>query len=70
MYLLTQLAIYLCLAFALGVVAGYGLWRMWGQRDLVAKFHSAEIRLASYMSRLENSAGRPPSYGEPNWPPE
>lgn len=64
MYLLAQLVVYLGLAFALGVVAGYALWRMWGERELVAQFNAAEIRLASYISRLEHTGGRPPFHGD------
>jgi len=56
MYLLTQLAIFLFLAFALGIAVGYGLWRLWGQRQQVAKYNAAEMRLASYLSRVQSPA--------------
>lgn len=56
MYLLSQLASYLFLTFLLGVGVGYGLWRTWGQREVVAKFNAAEMRLAAHLARWEKTA--------------
>lgn len=56
MYLLSQLASCLFLSFALGVGAGYALWRIWGEREVVAKFHEAEMALVAYLARLEKTA--------------
>ncbi len=55
MYLLSQLVSYLFLAFLLGVGVGYALWRSWGEREAVAKFSAAEMRLASHFARWEQS---------------
>lgn len=66
MYLLTQLAIILLLAFLVGVATGYGLWRLWGKRQLVAKYKAAEMRLASYMMRLANEGAAPEHRNYPN----
>lgn len=55
MYLLSQLVSYLFLAFLLGVGVGYALWRTWGEREAVAKFNAAEMRLASHFARWEQS---------------
>lgn len=55
MYLLSQLVSYLFLAFLLGVGVGYALWRTWGEREAVAKFSAAEMRLASHFARWEQS---------------
>ena len=56
MYLLSQLASYLFLTFLLGVGVGYGLWRTWGEREVVAKFNAAEMRLAAHLARWEKTA--------------
>lgn len=55
MYLLTQLAVLLFIAFALGVAVGYGLWRLWGKRRLIARYGAAEMRLAAYLSQFETA---------------
>lgn len=55
MYLLTQLAVFLLLAFCLGVAVGYGLWRLWGKRRLIARYGAAERRLAAYLSQFESA---------------
>jgi hypothetical protein len=57
MYLLSQLAFYLFLTFLLGVGVGYTLWRTWGERESVAKYTAAEMRLAQYLARWEKSSG-------------
>lgn len=59
MYLFSQLAFYLFLAFLLGVGVGYTLWRTWGERESVAKYTAAEMRLAQYLARWEKSSGHP-----------
>ena len=59
MYLLSQLASYLFLTFLLGVGVGYSLWRTWGEREVVAKFNAAEMRLAAHLARWEKTATRP-----------
>ncbi len=53
MYLLSQLASYMFLTFLLGVGVGYTLWRTWGEREVVAKYKAAELRLAEYLQRAE-----------------
>lgn len=53
MYLLSQMVAYLFAAFLLGVGVGYGLWRAWGERESVAKYKAAELRLAEYIRRWE-----------------
>jgi hypothetical protein len=53
MYLFSQLASYLFLSFMLGVAFGYALWRLWGEREVVAKFTAAEMRLAEHIARWE-----------------
>ena len=57
MYLISQLATYLFLTFLLGVGVGYTLWRTWGQREIVAKFNAAEMRLAAHLARWEKASG-------------
>lgn len=57
MYLLSQMILYLLLAFALGVVSGYGLWRLWGEQDNIEKYKAAEQRLAEYLASWERRAG-------------
>ena len=62
MYLLAQMATYLFLSFLLGVWAGYALWRVWGEREAIAKFNAAERKLANYLARWEKDhahTGRP-----------
>lgn len=59
MYLFSQLAFYLLASFLLGVGVGYTLWRAWGEREVVAKFHAAEMRLAAHLARWEETAGHP-----------
>ena len=56
MYLISQLAAYLFLTFMLGVGVGYTLWRTWGQREVVAKFNAAEMRLAAHLARWEKAS--------------
>lgn len=56
MYLLSQMAIYLLLAFSMGFGVGYALWRLWGERECVAKFNAAEMRLAAHVARMEQAA--------------
>ena len=56
MYLLSQMALFLLLAFLLGVSTGYALWRTWGQREIVAKFNTAELKLATHLQRFEKTA--------------
>ena len=63
MYLLSQLTLYLFLTFLLGVGVGYALWRTWGEREAVAKFNAAEMRLAAHLARWEKTAGRTESTG-------
>jgi hypothetical protein len=63
MYLFAQMASYLFVTFLLGVAAGYALWRMLGEREVVAKFNAAEMRLASHMARWEKTAGGPANRG-------
>ena len=54
MYLFSQLASYLFVTFLLGVGVGYTLWRTWGEREILAKFNAAEMRLAAHLARREN----------------
>lgn len=56
MYLLSQMILYLLLAFALGVVSGYSLWRLWGEQDNIEKYKAAEQRLAEYLANWERQA--------------
>lgn len=56
MYLLSQMILYLLLAFALGVLSGYGLWRLWGEQDNIEKYKAAEQRLAEYLANWERQA--------------
>lgn len=56
MYLISQLATYLFLTFLLGVGVGYTLFRTWGQREMVAKFNAAEMRLAAHLARWEKAS--------------
>ena len=56
MYLFAQLASYLFIAFLLGAGVGYALWRTWGEREVLAKFNAAEMRLAAHLARRENAA--------------
>lgn len=58
MYLISQLAAYLFVSFLLGVGVGYALWRAWGERETVAKFHAAEMRLAEHLARWEETTSR------------
>lgn len=59
MYLLSQMAAYLLIAFVAGVGAGYALWRTWGERESVAKFNAAELRLAEYIAQWEAATSMP-----------
>lgn len=74
MYLLSQIASYLFLTFLLGVGVGYALWRVWGEREVVAKFNAAEMRLAAHLARLERSTfgdgGHHGGFGEGDANPE
>jgi hypothetical protein len=63
MYLLSQLVTYLFITFALGVGAGYALWRIWGEREMVAKFNAAEMRLAAHMARWEKTVAQAEAAG-------
>ena len=63
MYLFAQMASYLFITFLLGVGAGYALWRMLGEREAIAKFKAAEMRLASHMARWEQTSGGPAARG-------
>lgn len=54
MFLLSQMAAYLLTSFLVGVGVGYGLWRTWGEREAIAKYKAAEMRLAEYVARLEH----------------
>jgi hypothetical protein len=56
MYLLSQMTMYLFSAFLLGVAAGYGLWRLWGEQENVEKYKAAERRLAEYLSQWDRRA--------------
>lgn len=56
MYLLSQMTIYLLAAFAVGMAAGYGLWRVWGEQENIEKYKLAERRLAEYLEKWERRA--------------
>lgn len=56
MFLLSQMASYLFLSFLLGVGVGYALWRALGQREIVAKYQAAELRLAQHLANWQKSA--------------
>lgn len=64
MYLLSQLTAYLFLAFLLGVGVGYALWRAWGEREAIAKFHAAERRLAAEIARWDRTGAPVDPHGE------
>ncbi len=53
MYLLSQMASYLFLSFLLGVAVGYPLWRAWGEKEFIAKFQAAEMRLAHHLANWQ-----------------
>jgi hypothetical protein len=53
MYLFSQMTAFLLVAFLFGVGAGYGLWRLWGERAAIEKYKAAERRLAEYIGRME-----------------
>lgn len=53
MYLLSQMVFYLFLTFLLGVAVGYLLWQTWGQRAIVAKYNTAELRLARLLAEWQ-----------------
>lgn len=55
MYLFAQLASYLFATFLLGVGVGYALWRAWGEREVIAKYNAAEMRLAAHLARWEKA---------------
>ena len=55
MYLFSQLASYLFIAFLCGIGVGYALWRTWGEREVIAKFNAAEMRLAAHLARREKN---------------
>ncbi len=57
MYLLSQMASYMFLSFLLGVAVGYVLWRAWGEKEVVAKFQAAELRLAHHLANWQKRAG-------------
>lgn len=56
MYLFSQMASYLFMAFLLGAAVGYALWRSWGEREVIAKYNAAEMRLAAHLARWEQTA--------------
>lgn len=56
MYLLSQLTAYLLTAFMLGLAAGYGLWRLWGEQENIEKYKAAERRLAEYLAQWERKS--------------
>jgi hypothetical protein len=58
MYLIAQLAFSMFLTFLLGVGVGYALWKVWGEREVIAKFNAAELQLAKYLSDWEKTSGR------------
>ena len=50
------LTTYLFTALLLGVAAGYGLWRLWGEQENIEKYKAAERRLAEYLAQWEREA--------------
>ncbi len=56
MFLLSQLTGYLLTAFLLGMAAGYGLWRVWGEQENIEKYKAAERRLAEYLAQWQRNA--------------
>lgn len=56
MYLFAQLASYLFVAFLIGTATGYLLWRAWGEREIIAKYNAAEMRLAAHVAQWEKAA--------------
>ena len=56
MFLLSQLTGYLLTAFLLGMAAGYGLWRVWGEQENIEKYQAAERRLAEYLAQWQRNA--------------
>lgn len=61
MYLISQMALYLFAAFLTGIGIGYALWRSLGEREVVARFHAAELRLAAQLARYEKSMAHVPA---------
>jgi hypothetical protein len=66
MYLVSQMASYLFATFLLGIGVGYALWRSWGEREVIARFNSAEMRLAAHIARLEQAAAQPDPFARGN----
>ncbi|MEQ1653929.1 MAG: hypothetical protein ABL897_15710 [Hyphomicrobium sp.] len=56
MYLLSQMTGYLLAAFLLGVGAGYGLWRVWGEQENTEKYKAAERHLAEFLAQWQRKA--------------
>lgn len=56
MYLFAQLASYLFVAFLIGTATGYMLWRAWGERETIARYNAAEMRLAAHVAQWEKAA--------------
>lgn len=61
MYLISQLWWYLTLAFLLGALIGYLLWRMCNRPLLESRFERSRHEMASRLRALEAEAGRPPA---------
>lgn len=53
MFLISQIVVFLFLAFMLGVGVGYMIWQSWGQREYIARYNAAELKLARYLSEWE-----------------
>ncbi|MBK9078807.1 MAG: hypothetical protein IPL91_06575 [Hyphomicrobium sp.] len=71
MYLLTQVWWYLLLAFLLGALIGYLLWRMCSRPMLEARFEQSRKAMADRLALLEEeharlAAGRAPSHAPGN----
>lgn len=60
MYLISQLWWYLTLAFLLGALTGYLLWRMCNRPLLESRFERSRQEMASRLRALEVQAGHPP----------
>lgn len=61
MYLISQMALYLFAAFLTGIGIGYALWRSIGEREVIARFHAAELRLAAQLARYEKAISPNPA---------
>ncbi len=74
MYLLVQMTMFLLAAFLLGIAVGYALWKSMGEREMLAKFSAAEMRLAQHLASFQRAQHpvqyQPPmSMPPPNEPP-